>query len=131
MQAILRSNQSDDVRIGNVDLSELQVFRDGERQLNKRQLACAPRGDGRCMADVPVVEKHTDRVVSKDHGGGIGAWESYPTPKGNKESEPSECEDTTIDVNWVERRNRAGLPVDWIDHWGPPQGCDIKHCCGL
>ena len=120
MQAVSRSNQSDDIRIGDVDLSELQVFRDGERQLNKRQLASAPRGDGRYMADVPVVEKHTDRVVSKDDGGDIEAWESYPTPKGYKESKPSECEDTTIHINWVECRNRAGLPVDRIDHWGPP-----------
>ena len=72
------------------------------------------------MADVPGVEKHTGRVVSKDHDGEIEAWESYPTPEGYKESKPSECEDTTIHVNWVQRGDRAGLPVDWIDHWGPP-----------
>ena len=120
LQVVLRSNQSDDIRIGNVDLSEFQVLRDGERQLWKRQLACGSRGDGRCVADVPVVERHTERVVSKDYDERTEAWESYPTPKGYKESKPRECEDTTIHVNWVEPRNRAGLPVDWIDHWSPP-----------
>lgn len=31
--SLIRSNKSDNVRVGNVDLGELQIFCDGKRQL--------------------------------------------------------------------------------------------------
>ena len=36
LRECLRCNKSDDIRIGNVNLSELQVFRNGQGQLSKR-----------------------------------------------------------------------------------------------
>ena len=35
LQLISRSNERDNIRVGNVDLSELQVFPDGKRQLRE------------------------------------------------------------------------------------------------
>ena len=72
------------------------------------------------MADVPVVERHTEDWLAQNFTRGIEAWQSYPTPEGYEKTEPSKEENTPIHINGVEARNGASFVVDWIDHWGPP-----------
>ena len=43
-----------------------------------------------------------------------------PTPESDKETEPGEQEDPAISVEWVQRGNRSGFVIDWIDLWGLP-----------
>ena len=78
---ILRSNESDNVRVGNVDLSELQVFGDGERQLSKCQIACGSFGDRVCTADVPVVERHTGELLATSFHPMFCSLEDIPNSK--------------------------------------------------
>ena len=72
------------------------------------------------MVDVPVVEMHTSRLLALNYTRGSEAWRSYPTPKGYKESKPSEEEHTTVHINGIETGNRASFPVDRVYHRGLP-----------
>lgn len=72
------------------------------------------------MVDVPVVERHTSRLLAASYTRGSQAWRSYPTPERYKESKPSEEEHTTVHINGIEPGNRASLVVDRVDQGGPP-----------
>lgn len=72
------------------------------------------------MVNVPVVERHTSRLLATSYTRCSGAWRSYPTPKRYKESKPSEEEHTTVHINGIEPGNRASFPVDRVDHGGLP-----------
>lgn len=54
------------------------------------------------MADAPVVERHTRNVLAPLLARDGVDWDSYPAPERDKESEPSECKHTTVDINGVE-----------------------------
>lgn len=120
MQVILRSNETDNIRVCDVDLSEFQVFTNGERQLGNCQVSCRFGSDRVGMVDVRVVEKRTSRLLATNHTRGSKARKSYPTPKRYKETEPSKEKHTTIHIDGIEPGNGASFPVDRIDHWGPP-----------
>lgn len=47
-------------------------------------------------------------------------WKGVPGPKGNKETEPGEEEDSAIHVNDIEDGNGASLVIDWVDFWRLP-----------
>lgn len=54
------------------------------------------------MADAPVVERHTRKLSASLFARDGVDWNSYPAPERDKESEPSEEEDTTVHINGVE-----------------------------
>ena len=53
--------------------------------------------------------------------------ERLPGPKREKETKPSECENTSVNVERVQSRDGTGLAIDWIDHRGRPQSCRVEH----
>ena len=98
---ILRCNKGDDVGICNVELSELQVFRNGQGQLRKCQIAWSSPRYRVCMADAPMVEMHTRELSAILFARDNMPWGSYPAPERDKESEPSKRKHTTVDIDGV------------------------------